>query len=71
MGCRIRSSSAWSVTDGLLLCSYEHLLREGRADRGAIISTVLLPFLRSEEQQGRTNLSKRLAKRQRDVLFSW
>lgn len=71
MRCCIRSSSARSATDGLFPCSYEHLLHEGRPDRGAIISTVLLPFLRSEEQQGRTNLSKRLAKRQRDVLFSW
>lgn len=40
-------------------------------DRGAIISTVLLPFLRHEESQGRTHLSKRLAKRQRDILFHW
>lgn len=63
-------SSAWMSLEEAI-GSYEHLLHEGRPDRGAIISTVLLPFLRSEEQQGRTNLSKRLAKRQRDVLFTW
>ncbi|TKA58533.1 hypothetical protein B0A53_00274 [Rhodotorula sp. CCFEE 5036] len=63
-------NSAWMSLEEAI-GSYEHLLHEGRPDRGAIISTVLLPFLRSEEQQGRTNLSKRLAKRQRDVLFSW
>ncbi|GAA5992393.1 hypothetical protein JCM10908_000461 [Rhodotorula pacifica] len=63
-------SSAWMALEEAI-DTYQHLLREGRADRGAIISTVVLPFLRNEEQQGRTHLSKRLAKRQRDVLFGW
>ncbi|BGP54940.1 hypothetical protein JCM8202v2_002527 [Rhodotorula sphaerocarpa] len=63
-------TSGWMAVEEAV-GSYEHLLREGRVDRGAIISTVLLPFLRQEESQGRTHLSKRLAKRQREVLFHW
>ncbi|GAA5875165.1 hypothetical protein JCM3774_001659 [Rhodotorula dairenensis] len=63
-------SSAWMALEEAI-GSYQHLLHEGRPERGGIISAVLLPFLRNEEQQGRTLISKRLGKRQRSVLFGW
>lgn len=51
--------------------SYSLAVRENKQDRGAIITTTLLPFLRREEDNPASRVNETLAQRQRDILFGW
>ncbi|BGP33006.1 hypothetical protein JCM10296v2_004795 [Rhodotorula toruloides] len=63
-------SNAWLELEDALRV-YAVLMQERKPDRGAIIGNVVLPFLQRDEDHPVLDLSDRLAKRQRDILFEW
>ncbi|GAA6056647.1 hypothetical protein NBRC10513_001097 [Rhodotorula toruloides] len=63
-------SKAWLELEDALRV-YAVLMQERKPDRGAIIGNVVLPFLQRDEDHPVLDLSDRLAKRQRDILFEW
>lgn len=64
------TSSRLNLTD-TGIDRYAVLIQERKPDRGAIIGNVVLPFLQRDDDHPVLNLSDRLAKRQRDILFEW
>jgi hypothetical protein len=50
---------------------YSSAVGENKPDRGVIITTTLLPFLRREEDDPAARVNETLAQRQRDILFGW
>lgn len=51
--------------------SYTSAVQSDQPDRGSILTGILLPFLRREEEAESVQIDEGLAKRQRQVLFGW
>ncbi|GAA5890657.1 hypothetical protein JCM6882_000614 [Rhodosporidiobolus microsporus] len=63
-------STAWlQLEDTLAL--YNAATRENRPDRGTIINSTVLPFLKHEEDSPAPRVHELLAQRQRAILFGW
>ena len=51
--------------------AYAQAVDEGRPDRGLILTTNLLPFLRREEDSPGPKMASEPARQQRETLFNW
>ncbi|GAA5859845.1 hypothetical protein JCM8547_004356 [Rhodosporidiobolus lusitaniae] len=63
-------SAAWLDLEDAL-SAYEAAIHENKPDRGLILTSVVLPFLRREEENQAVRVNEMLAQRQRDILFGW